>query len=75
MPFPESKKEVFMSSPARELLSAATEEFELLAELLESERTKLLIGIRHADHRAFRDILRHRLALVEKLIERCASTS
>jgi len=64
-----------MNSTTHELLNAATEEFEILAELLESERTKLLIGIRHADHRAFRDILRHRLALVEKLIERCASTS
>jgi hypothetical protein len=38
---------------------------------LESEREKLLIEIRHTDHRAFRDDLRHRLAMVEGLLERC----
>ncbi|MGA2114313.1 MAG: hypothetical protein ABSH56_06130 [Bryobacteraceae bacterium] len=64
-----------MSSSTRELLSATIQESEVLAELLEAERTKLLIGIRHADHRAFRDILRHRLELVEELIKRCASTA
>jgi hypothetical protein len=64
-----------MNSTTHELLNAATEEFEILAELLEAERTKLLLGIRHADHRAFRDVLRHRLELVERLIERSAATA
>jgi hypothetical protein len=47
-----------------------SEELAILSELLESERTRLLVEIRHADHRAFRDVLRHRLGLVEQLIER-----
>jgi hypothetical protein len=48
-----------------------SEELAVLAELLESERAKLLIEIRHTHHRSFRDELRHRLALVEDLVERC----
>lgn len=47
-------------------------ELEILAELLESARVKLLIEIRHTHHRACRDELRHRLTLVESLPERCA---
>jgi len=39
--------------------------------MLECAHTKLLIEIRHTDHRAFRDELRHRLTLVESLVERC----
>ncbi|SPE42915.1 hypothetical protein SBA3_710024 [Candidatus Sulfopaludibacter sp. SbA3] len=62
-----------MNSTPHELLNLTDEEFEILAGLLESERTKLLIGIRHTDHRAFRNELRHRLTLVERLIERCGS--
>jgi len=63
-----------MDSTTHELLDFSAEELEILAELLDSERTRLLIGIRHTDHRAYRDELRHRLALIEKLIERCGST-
>ena len=44
------------------------EELAILAELLESERVRLWVEIRHADHRAFRDELRRRLSLVEHLI-------
>jgi hypothetical protein len=60
-----------MNSTAQESLSLNSEELAILAELLESERTKLMIEIRHADHRAFRNDLRHRLDLIENLARRC----
>ena len=60
---------------AHDPLDVNNEELEIITELLESERAKLLIEIRHTDHRAFRDGLRHRLLLVEKLFERCSSPS
>lgn len=63
-----------MNSTTQESLNVTTEELAILAELLESERTKLLIEIRHAAHRAFRDELRHRLTLIEGLAQRCRST-
>jgi hypothetical protein len=44
------------------------EKREVLVELLESERAKLLVEIRHTDHRSYRDGLRHRLEVVELLI-------
>jgi hypothetical protein len=59
-----------MSASAFGPLSLNAEEFEVLAELLESERTKLLVEIRHTDHRLFRDELRHRLNAVEALLAR-----
>jgi hypothetical protein len=46
------------------------EEFRILTELLESERAKLLVEIRHTDHREFRDRLRERLQVVETLAGR-----
>ena len=51
-------------------LDVSGEEPEVLAELLESERVKLLIEIRHTDHRSYRAQLRERLAIVERLEER-----
>jgi hypothetical protein len=60
-----------MNATSREVLNLSSEELAILAELLESERAKLLIEIRHTHHRAFRDELRHRLTLVESLDERC----
>ena len=60
-----------MNATTHEPLKLPGEELAVLAELLETARTKLLIEIRHTDHRAFRDELRHRLTLVESLIERC----
>ena len=60
-----------MNSSTHEPLNLSSEELAILAELLESERAKLLMEIRHTDHRAFRDKLRHRLTLVESLVERC----
>jgi hypothetical protein len=47
----------------------AGEELTVLNELLESERLRLMVEIRHTDHRAFRDELRHRLEVVEHLLE------
>jgi hypothetical protein len=61
-----------MNSTAHEPLGLTREELALVRELLESEVAKLLIGIRHTDHRAFRDELRHRLVSVQNLVERCA---
>jgi len=64
-------KEVLMNATTHEPLNLNSEELAVLAELLESERAKLLVEIRHTDHRAFRDELRHRLTVVESLVERC----
>ena len=50
----------------------AGEELSILNELLESERLRLLVEIRHTDHRVFRDQLRRRLELVEHLLEETA---
>jgi hypothetical protein len=52
-------------------LAVSSEEFAILAELLETERAKLLIEIRHTDHRTFRTQLRDRLAIIERLADRC----
>jgi hypothetical protein len=43
----------------------------IMGELLESERSRLLVEIRHTDHRSYRDELRHRLEVVERLLETC----
>ncbi|HEY1335976.1 MAG TPA: hypothetical protein VGF59_00635 [Bryobacteraceae bacterium] len=43
----------------------------VLNELLETEQARLLVEIRHTDHRSFRDDLRRRLEIVEHLIELC----
>jgi len=60
-----------MNATTHEPLHMSAEELAILAELLESERVKLLVEIRHTHHRAYRDELRHRLLLVEGLAERC----
>lgn len=60
-----------MDATAQAPLNLNTEELVVLADLLESECAKLLVEIRHTDHRVFRDELRHRLTLVEGLVERC----
>ncbi|PWT98106.1 MAG: hypothetical protein C5B51_29975 [Terriglobia bacterium] len=46
----------------------AGEELNVLNGLLESERSRLLVEIRHTDHRSYRDKLRHRLEIVESLL-------
>lgn len=60
-----------MNSATFETLHLNSEELAVVAELLESERTELMIEIRHTDNPTFRDQLRHRLTLVEGLVERC----
>jgi hypothetical protein len=62
-----------MNTTAREPLNLNEEERAILSELLESARDRLLIEIRHTHHRGFREGLRHRLTLVEDLVERCRS--
>ena len=51
------------------VLKLAGEEPQILDELLESERSRLLVEIRHTDHRSYRDELRHRLDVVEHLLQ------
>lgn len=60
-----------MNAITHERLDLNGEELVILVELLESERTKLLIEIRHSSHRSFRTQLRNRLTLIEGLIEHC----
>ncbi len=60
-----------MNSTTLEPLNVQGEQLALLLELLESAHARMLVGIRHADHRAFRDELRHRTQVVEELIQRC----
>ena len=63
-----------MNATTHEPLSVNQEEFRILTELLESERAKLLVEIRHTDHRDFRNQLRQRLEVVETLAERLKAT-
>jgi len=51
------------------VLRLAGEDLEILGELLESERGRLLVEISHTDHRRYREELRHRLDVVEHLLE------
>ncbi len=59
-----------MDAMQTERLELGGEQIAILTELLESERTKLLVEVRHTDHRSYRDELRQRLNLVEQLLER-----
>jgi hypothetical protein len=60
-----------MNPVTHDPLHLSEQEFAIVAELLESERARLLVEIRHTDHRAFREELRRRLTLVESLAQRC----
>ena len=60
-----------MESVSHQPIQLNSEESELIAELLESERARLMVEIRHTDHRAYRDELRQRLDSVESLLGRC----
>lgn len=60
-----------MNPAIHEPIQVSGEELGVLIEVLELERAKLLVEIRHTDHRAFRDRLRRRLTVVEGLMERC----
>ena len=56
----------------KQSLPFSEEECRMLAELLEAERNRLLVGIRHSFHRSYRDELHRRLQLTEALAERFA---
>lgn len=58
-----------MNAPTHEPLSLSSDELAVLTELLEAGRVELLVEIRHTHHRNYRDYLRKRLTLVERLIE------
>lgn len=60
-----------MNATTNEQMSVNAEELELLAELLDEARTKLLVEIRRTYARSFREQLRRRLTLVEGLLARC----
>jgi hypothetical protein len=60
-----------MNSVVHEPLDLDSNELAILRELLQAERAKLLVEIRHTHHRVFRDELRQRLTVVENLAERC----
>ena len=49
---------------------SSSEELTFLAELLNAQQARLLVGIRHTFHREYRDELRRRLDIVERLISR-----
>jgi hypothetical protein len=53
-----------MNTAKLEPLNLNSDELAVLSELLESERAKLLVEIRHTDHRTFREELRRRLTTV-----------
>ena len=63
-----------MNPTTREPVSFSNEEeLTFLAELLNAEQSRLLVGIRHADHREYRDELRRRLDLAERLMKRISA--
>ena len=60
-----------MDQTTHEPLHLSSEELAILSELLESAHANLLVEIRHTDHRSYRNELRRRLDLVERLIGLC----
>jgi hypothetical protein len=60
-----------MDAVTHEPLNLDSEAVAIVSELLRSENARLLVEIRHTHHRVFRDELRHRLEVVEALVERC----
>ena len=52
-------------------LNLAGEERIVLGQVLEAEQARLLVEIRHTDHRAYRDELRRKLEIVERLLNEC----
>lgn len=63
--------ELSSGSQISEPINLTADEKAVLSELLEAERAKLLVEIRHTDSRAYKQGLRQRLDIVEKLISRC----
>lgn len=60
-----------MNATTQHSLDLSDEELLLLRDLLENAHTRLMIEIRHTDHRSFREDLRLRLTLLEGLLARC----
>lgn len=58
-----------MNAPTHEFLSLSNDELAILTELLEAARVELLVEIRHTHHRNYRDYLRKRLTLLERMVE------
>ena len=52
-------------------LNLAGEERTVLQQVLEAEQARLLVEIRHTDHRTYRDEVRRKLAIVERLLGEC----
>jgi hypothetical protein len=65
-----AQQRVRMDTVMHESLSLNDEELDILTELLVAERDKLLVEVRHTDHRSFREELRHRREIIERLLER-----
>jgi hypothetical protein len=59
-------------TPAVESPNLTGKEMAMIAELLESERNRLLVQIHHTDHRLYREALGERLQVVEDLARRFA---
>ena len=57
-----------MGMESVESLHLDSEQGILLSELLETERNKLSIEIRHTDHREYREGLRRRLDSVDRIL-------
>ena len=55
-------------------VSLISEEKDLLAELVDRERTNLPIEIHHTRTGKFRELLRHRLEIVESISDRLNQT-
>ncbi len=64
-----------MNETADMALVVSQEERALLNELLSAERDRLLVEIRHTNHRIYRDQLRQRLEIVQGLLSREPSSS
>jgi hypothetical protein len=57
-----------METAAAKALHFTGDELNLLTEILESEKARLTVEIRHTDKRLFREDLKHRLTLVDELL-------
>ncbi|MCC7175934.1 MAG: hypothetical protein IT159_12125 [Bryobacterales bacterium] len=64
-----------MNETTSDRLNLNDEERSVLAGLLTAERDRLLVEIRHTDHRHYRDQLRRRLDVLEGLIARCGTSA
>ena len=65
------KGEYFMDTIPARSLNFTGEELMVLRQILEAEQARMLVEIRHTDHRSFRDELRRRLETVEHLVDQC----